>query len=522
MKQALQKLVRFKKYLALFGLGGLMVLSLPPLGIFPVLLVSIPGFIWLSQTAPSRFKSFLGGWVFGAGYFIFGLHWVSAALFVDIAVWGWVMPLSLVVGPALLGLFYGFIPLLAHRWRANTTAHALIFTAAWGAVEYARGHILTGFPWNFAGQSWEHILPLLQTVSLGGIYTLTLLTVLWAAVPVFYKSAPRMAHAVLLVLALLFCFGALRLMQNPTAQNGDHTVRVVQANIPQTMKWDPDEDWRNLEKHIALSASKEREENPPPRFVVWPESASRHDFEHFPEIGSYIGQRLPRGSIGVIGNIRVTLDAAGMPAQYHNSLTALGRNGEVLGAYDKHHLVPFGEYLPLRKYITFTPLALALSGIGDFTPGAGPQTVTVDGMPPFSPLICYEAIFPRAVVDPKNRPAWLVNVTNDGWYGQSAGPYQHLAISRLRAIEEGLPLVRAANTGISAVIDPLGRTVARLGLGETGQLDSILPAPLAKPTLYAAIGDGVFFALLVVIAGIGGYAARTRKDDNVTAESKKE
>lgn len=509
MKQALQTLSGYKKYLALFGFGALAVLSLPPLGLFPALLVSIPGLIWLSQCAPTKFKSFLGGWAFGAGYFIFGLYWVSAALFVDIDAWGWVMPFSLVVGPALLGIFYGFIPLLAHRWRETPVAHALIFTASWALVEYTRGHILTGFPWNFAGQSWEHVLPVLQTVSLTGIYGLTLLTVLWASVPTFYSIAPRLTRLAAVSFILLFCFGALRLMQIPTAQNGNVMIRIVQANIPQTLKWDPDEDWRNLERHIELSASPDREENPPPRFVVWPESASRHDFGHFPEIGSYIGQRLPRGSIGVIGNIRVTADKNEVPSAYHNSLTALGRKGDVLATYDKHHLVPFGEYLPFRKHITFEPLALALSGIGDFTPGDGPKTLRVDDMPAFSPLICYEAIFPRAVTDRSDRPAWLVNVTNDGWYGMSAGPYQHMAISRIRAIEEGLPLVRAANTGISAVIDPVGRTIARLGLGEKGRLDSILPAALPS-TLYATAGNTIFFVLLLIVGSAGLFLGRKK------------
>lgn len=511
IEQKLKNLGGFKKYLALFGLGAVSVLSLPPIGFFPVLFLTIPAFIWLSQTAAGKFKSFLGGWAFGAGYFIFGLHWVSAALFVDIAAWGWVMPFSLVLGPAVLGLFYGFIPLMVHYWRASMPAYPALFAASWALVEYLRGHILTGFPWNFAAQGWEYLLPVLQTVSLGGVYSLTLLTVFWAAAAC-YRAHKKWLLGAALSFLLLFCFGVLRLAQNPTVQNGETMIRIVQANIPQTMKWDPDEDWRNLEKHIALSASRAHEENPPPRFVVWPESASRHDFSHFKEIASYIGQRLPQNSVALIGNIRVTADRLENVSAYHNSLSALDRKGEVLGTYDKHHLVPFGEYLPLRAYITFKPLALALAGIGDFTPGDGAKTLQVADMPAFSPLICYEAIFPAAVADQTQRPAWLVNVTNDGWYGQSAGPYQHLAITRLRAIEEGLPLVRAANTGISAIIDPAGRMVARLGLGDTGQLDGILPAPLPR-TLYAAAGDKVFFALWLVFALMGIWAARQRKDD---------
>lgn len=507
MFDRLHNLSGFKKYAALFGFGALMVLGLPPIGFFPVIFASVPALVILTASAPTRFRSFLTGWAFGAGYFIFGLYWVSAALFVDIDQWAWVLPLSLIVGPALLGIFYGFIPMLVWQWRTKREAYALLFITVWALVEFVRGHVLTGFPWNLPAHVWNGVLPVLQTVSLVGLYGLSLLTLFWAILPVIYKNRPMTiaAAASFLVLA---GFGTGRLWQNPTQPSGDYQIRIVQPNLPQSMKWDPDEDWRNLERHMTLTqntdAEKEAErDNPPPRFIVWPETASTADMEHFPEIAQIIASRMPQNSTLVLGNLRVTLDRRQSPVAYHNSVTALNKKAEVEATYDKHHLVPFGEYIPFRQEMSFIqPLALAVSGIGDFTPGDGVKTIALEGRPSFSPLICYEVIFPRAVVDRENRPAWLVNVTNDGWYGNSAGPYQHLAISRLRAIEEGLPLVRAANTGISAVIDPVGRIIARQPLLTSGRLDSLLPKPL-PPTPYARFGNLAFYILCALFAFFG-------------------
>jgi apolipoprotein N-acyltransferase len=507
MIDRLQNLTGFKKYAALFGFGALMVLGLPPVGFFPVIFASVPALIILTAAAPTRFRSFLSGWVFGAGYFIFGLYWVSAALFVDIDQWAWVLPLSLIVGPAVLGIFYGFIPMLVWQWRAKREAYALLFITAWALIEFARGHVLTGFPWNLPGQVWDDVLPVLQTASLVGIYGLSLLTLFWASLPVIYKNR---VFAILAAVSFLVLsvFGIWRLTENPTQQSGAYLIRIAQANLPQSMKWDPDEDWRNLERHMALTKNTEAEkeaerENPPPRFIVWPETASTADLEHFPEIAQIIAAGMPQNSTLVLGNLRVTLDRRQSPVAYHNSVTAMNKKAVVEATYDKHHLVPFGEYIPFRREMSvIQPLALAVSGIGDFTPGSGVKTISLENRPSFSPLICYEVIFPRAVVDTENRPEWLVNVTNDGWYGNSAGPYQHLAISRLRAIEEGLPLVRAANTGISAVVDPVGRIIARQPLLTAGRLDSILPAAL-PPTPYALYGNMFFYVMAAFFALTG-------------------
>ncbi len=479
------------RYLAAFGLGALLTLTLPPFGLFPLALASVCGFIWLAQGAPSSWKALWTGWAYGAGFFITGLYWISVALFVDIASFGWVLPLSLIVGPCLLALLtYALIPVIAHRFRHDPLLHALVFITAWAAIEWIRGHALTGFPWNLPGYMWHHVLPVMQTASLVGIYGLTLLTLLWAALPALW-SCTRMRYGLLALFIAALAWGGLRLAFNPTQTTGAPVVRIVQGNVAQTMKWDEDAQWRNLEKHAHLS-----DKNTPADVVIWPETALTSDPVLFPEIGRYVAQNMPRDSIGIFGSLRITNASQPQP-DYHNGVYVMDSNGAVLGAYDKFHLVPFGEYIPYRNILQVTPIAAGISKIGDFTAGPGPRTLNGEGkVPPFSPLICYEVIFPAHVTDRHNRPAWLVNVTNDAWYGRSSGPYQHLEITRMRAVEEGLPLARAANTGISAMIDPLGRITARLALNETGAITTPLPAPL-PPTLYARLGDAPFALMLL-------------------------
>ena len=497
-KSHLQDLRGFKKYAAAFGLGALLTLTTPPLGIFPLLFLIVPGFATLARSSPTRFKAFATGWAFGSGYFIFGLYWVSAAMFVDIGEWAWAIPFSGILGPVVLALFYGVIPLLARPFVRNGAAHALAIAAAWSLVEYARGHVLTGFPWILPGYAWDWVLPVMQTAAFTGVYGLTLLTLCWAVLPLFYRH-DRLQHIVILSLVCAVAAGGIRLSLHPTEQSGSHNVRIVQANIPLATKMNKDEDWRNFEKHLDLSATKTPgSENI--TFVVWPETSLQSDISQFPDIAKLTAMKLPPKATGLLGAMRV-IENGPRDFVFYNSVTILDKKANVLGNYDKHHLVPFGEYIPFRDKLKLTPVSFAMDMIGDFGRGPGPRTMYVNTLPPFSPLICYEANFPGEVVDQKDRPAWLVNVTNDGWYGKTAGPHQHFAMARMRAVEEGLPLARAANTGISAMIDPLGRVIAQQPLGTAGFIDSILPLPLPQ-TVYARFGDTIFFLLLALVTGV--------------------
>ncbi len=493
LKSRLSALTGPKKYAAAFGLGAFMTLSLPPIGAFYVLLLCVPGFVWLVRACETKTEAFQTGWAFGAGYFMLGLYWVSFALFVDIQSFWWVLPLSAITGPAVLALFYALIPLAAWRYRAHEAAHALMLVTAWAGIEWLRGHVFTGFPWNLTGYTWHYLLPVMQANAAVGIYGVTLLTLLWAAMP----ALPRKFVPVIMASFLLVAgAGMVRLHLHPTEQSGAYTVRIVQPNIAQSLKWSVEDMWNNFQRHIELTASK-TELKQPITFVVWPETAVITDQQQFTEIASHIAMNLPAGSMALFGGLAVD------SGKYFNSVIALNKKAQVVAAYSKHHLVPFGEYIPFRKYLNMTPIANGIAGIGDFTPGGGVTTLSLgDGLPRPSPLICYEAIFPGAVARRDNRPDWLLNVTNDAWYRKSAGPHQHFETVRVRAIEEGLPLVRAANTGISATIDPLGRIIGMKPLGEGGVVDTILPKPL-PPTLYGRFGDALFFLMLALLAIFG-------------------
>ncbi len=479
-----------RKYAAAAALGALMTLAMPPVGAFYLLLLCVPGLVWLTQNAVTKRDAFLTGWAFGAGFFILGLYWISAAMFVDIAQFWWVVPLSLVVGPAVYALCYGLIPLLARRWRDNDEAYALALVAAWALVEWLRGHALTGFPWNLIGYTWHTFLPMMQGAAMFGIYGLTLLTLLWAAMPAQKKLLPL----VMFSFVLAGGGGLVRLASHPMVETA-YNVRIVQPNIPQEFKWDRDAYNRNMDQYMTLTS-----EPGEIAFVVWPETAAMGDLAASGQARA-IADSLPAGAIGLLGNLRTTADG-----RYYNSVVALNKNAQQVAVYDKHHLVPFGEYIPFRRWVNMTPIANGVAAIGDFTRGDGAATLPLAGLPKPSPLICYEAIFPGAVTG-DTRPDWLVNVTNDGWYGETAGPHQHFEIARMRAVEEGLPLARAANTGISAMIDPVGRIIGIKRLGETGTLDTPLPEPL-PPTLYARLGDLPFF---VMLAGVFGLAEALRR-----------
>ena len=496
----------WRRIAAAIGLGCVLTLCMAPLNFFPAALISVPGFIWLTQGCETRKQSFLAGWAFGCGYLISGFYWISAALFVDIGTWFWVLPLSLVVGPAVMALYtYSFIPLLVRPWRHDGVLYPVVFCVAWSAIEWLRGHLFTGFPWNLPAYMWHDAPPVMQLAALVGAYGLTLATLVWAALPAMADRRLRLLAAASFILTV--ALGGLRLWQHPTDSADSVNVRIVQANVPQTAKWSEEDMWRNLEKHARLS-----DPAMPADVVIWPETAVTTDPVMFPQVGQVVAKSLPPGSFGIIGSLRMTRETPEADIEYHNGVYLFDGQNRALASYDKFHLVPFGEYIPFRQWLKITPIAAGISKIGDFGAGPGPQTLAAGSkVPPFSPLICYEVIFPHAVVDTANaRPEWLVNVTNDGWYGRSAGPYQHLEISRLRAVEEGLPLARAANTGISAMIDPLGRITAELPLLTEGALT--VPLPHALPaTPYARLGDIAYVLLALAVLAVALWRRKQAK-----------
>ena len=510
LAQRVAALAGWRRALLALLLGACATAAMPPLYVVPALLVSLPGLVWLVDGSDKvgrrpAWRAFVAGGGFGVGYFATGLYWVAHALLVDAAKFGWLIPFVIGGLAGGLGLFIGAATAVTHLSRARGIARVLVLAVAWTAGEWLRGHIFTGFPWNLIGSAWADLVPMMQPAAAVGLYGLSLLTVLLAAMPATLAEAdgglPRWGGtiAAAVLLAGLWGGGSLRVAADPQATVPNLRLRLVQPDIPQSLKWDP----KLREQHLIHTMRLTREAGYEGiTHVIWPEAAVPFPLSADASLRQAIGTIIPPGGLLLTGAPRVA--GQGATFQAWNSLYALDGSGAIVGTFDKFHLVPLGEYVPFRGIL---PLEKITPGIGDFSAGPGPRTLSLPGLPPFSPLICYEIIFGGAVVDPAARPAWILNITNDAWFGISSGPYQHFASARFRAVEEGLPLARAANNGISAMVDPYGRVLASLGLGETGVLDVSLPQPL-PPTLYARYGDAILG--LLALAALALAAALRR------------
>lgn len=494
-----EDLAGWRRWGVAFLLGIFAALAMPPWNGLFFLLLSLPGLFWLVSTAPNHRTAFLLGLAFGFGHFFIGIYWITNALLVDADRFAWLVPivipglaLYLALFPAgsvltlrLLGRFFG-----TSGWRA-----AFLFALLWVIFEWLRGHLLTGFPWILMGHGWIVSDAMIQTAALIGSYGLSFVMVLVALMPIVLvqeKNAARLLPLLLmsLLIVLLWGAGTIRLFQAEAQNKTGIQLRIVQANIPQANKWRSDLREAHFEHHLALTMGASLEK---PNIIIWPEMAVPYILSDDPERRARIRLAIPVGGLLLTGAARLTKSIKNKRPMPSNGLVALNDNGEIVGGYDKFHLVPFGEYMPLRKWL---PLSRVVPGIGDFHRGPGPRTLLLPGLPALSPLICYEAIFPGRVLDTMERPRWLLNVTNDAWFGESSGPHQHFTSARFRAVEEGLPLIRAANTGISAIVDAYGRVRSSLDLGVEGVLDGSLP-PALEPTPYAKLQDGTLLGLLV-------------------------
>jgi apolipoprotein N-acyltransferase len=491
--------------LAAFLLGLASVLALPPVYALPVLLFTIPAFLTLIGRATSwRQAAWLGFW-FGFGHQLAGLYWVTHAILTDVAKFFWLVPLA-APGLALPMGLYAVIPALV-AWRVGPGwPRVLGFAGAWVVAELLRGWLFTGFPWNLIGTVWAFRPEPMQLASLIGVHGLSLLTIFLAGLPLLRSRGANLGG--LAVLAVWMGFGFWRLQAIPPAETPVRLV-LVQGNVAQDVKWDASQRLPIFQRYISLTSEAARASaaaHPDqPVLVIWPETASPFLLAQDPDAMRLAAQALPPGGLLLAGTVRAEWNAEGRLSNLYNSLVALNPAAEVVGIFDKAHLVPFGEYMPFGGLL---PIRMVTGGV-DFSAGPGPGALPLpDGLPTPGPLICYEVIFSGAVVGAE-RPAWLLNVTNDAWFGPSAGPYQHLAAARMRAVEEGLPMVRAAQTGISAVFDASGRQVARLGLGATGTIEAALPAPLS-PTPFAKGGLWIPIGLTAFSLLISGLFRRPR------------
>ncbi|WFU72546.1 apolipoprotein N-acyltransferase [Bradyrhizobium sp. CB2312] len=504
----------WKRALIAMAAGALSVLALAPFNIFPVLFITFPVLVWLIDGAGAgRYggvpAAALTGYWFGLGYFVPGLYWIGYAFFVDADVFAWLTPFAVLGLPAYLSIFTAMGFALARLlWTKNAT-RVLALAASLTISEWLRGHALTGFPWNTFGYALSEPLPLAQTASLIGLWGMTFLTVAIFASPAtlidrtpdrrLQWRVPAAAIALLIVMAI---FGAVRLSLHPTTMVAGTKLRLMQPDLQQDAKFNYAAKAEVMKKYLALSDRASGPQSTGVRdatILIWPESAFPFFLTREADAMAQITELLPKGTVLITGSVRAPDLPRGVPVtRAYNSIYVIDHDGSVLSVYDKLHLVPFGEFLPYQDLMEKLGFEQLTRVRGGFIPGTMRHALSVPGAPSALPLICYEAIFPGEVAGRNERPGWIVNLTNDGWFGISTGPYQHLEQARMRAIELGLPLVRSANTGVSAVIDPVGRTIASLGLGIEGILDASLPAAI-PPTVYARVGD-VPAAMLVALA----------------------
>ncbi len=487
-----------------FALGAVAALAMPPVHLVPVLLVSLPGLLVMATAAPTARRAAWIGLAWGWGFHVAGLHWLTNAILTEVERFWWLVPIAVPALALPLGAFT-VIPALVARLGAPGWPRLVAFAAAWTAAEMLRGVLFTGFPWNLLGTAWAFGALPIQAAAWIGVHGLSLATALMALAPLAGRRGWAGAGLALLAFAGI---GLLRLWPEEPAPH-EVAVVLVQGNVAQETKWREDTRWPIFRRYIELTAEGVRiaqQEAPASRILaVWPETASPFLLANDAEAARLATQPLPPEGLLLAGTVRAQFDAAQRASAVWNSMVALDAQGTLLGTVDKTYLVPFGEFMPLRGLI---PLRVVRSGM-DFTPGPGPRALALPGLPSFTGLICYEVIFPGAVVGPE-RPEFLVNITNDAWFGVSAGPWQHLAAARLRAVEEGLPLLRAAQTGISAVFDAHGRVVAELGLARTGVVVAPLPRAGAA-TPYSLAGPVIPIGLLALATVAAGAATQRRR-----------
>lgn len=487
--------------------GVLMTGGHPPVFLPWLLFLAVPLVVLLVSAAPTARAAAWIGWGAGFGYFATGLHWIGHAFVVDAERFAWLMPLGVVALPAGLALFWALAFWATRRLvRGDPISVAFMLAALWSVVEFARSHVLTGLPWALPGYVWVDT-PAMQVAAWVGPYGITLLTLLLTGLTGVAIQARRPIIAALAIAAgvVIWFAGAARIPAEIAYAEDAPVIRIVQPNAAQAVKWQPGFRAHFYRRALSATGAPPDPELGPAAIVIWPETAAYTVPTSEPSEVARIAERAG-GAVVLAGALFGEVTPNG--DRWTNALVTILPDGRLGPRYDKHHLVPFGEYLPFEE--TLTALGLSQFAIrGGFARGPGPQTLVVPGIPSFSPLICYEAIFPHEIVG-ETRPDWLVQPTNDAWFGGFAGPQQHYAQARIRAIEQGLPMVRAANTGISAIVSPHGQEVISIGLGLDGYADERLPAPL-EPTVYSRFGDALFFFLFAVIAAL----ALVRRDNGI-------
>jgi apolipoprotein N-acyltransferase len=481
-----------------FFAGVLMTLTLPPIFALPFLIPAFTILYLLIDAAPSPKRAFADGWWWGMGWHVTGLYWFCIALLTDPEKFAWLIPFCLLGLNAIIALYAAIACWLWKKTQKRGLRGIILFSIFWTLIEFARGHLFSGFPWNLAGYVFAASDALLQMASLIGVYGLTWFAVLLGVIPatLFCCDKRQARFAIALTYTLLMVgmgWGEWRLMQAPTDDTGIR-LRLVQANIEQNMRWDPAYRRQVLDDHIRLTRLPGIDTID---VVIWPETSVPYAIESGDVLAQLMGKAIAPNAHLIFGGLRI--EGNEHDWRMFNSMRVLDHNGKIVSNYDKIKLVPFGEFIPFRDVL---PKALLTpAGEKDFSVGQRGMTLDIpDAAHALLPLICYEVIFPELMVaDPSfSSPAWLLNITNDAWFGTSSGPYQHFHMARMRAVEQGLPLVRVANTGVSAITDGYGRVLSKMGLGYKGVTDVTLPYALKSKNPYVSLGNSLFFGLIFI------------------------
>ena len=521
----------WRRALVAFAAGALAVLAHAPYDFFAAAFVSFPILVWLLDGAtaspPAGFlkrlaPAFVTGWWFGLGYFLAGLWWIGSALLVEADSFAWALPLAVLGIPAMLAVFYGFAAVVARLAWTNGIGRIAALAFAFGLAEWLRSFIFTGFPWNPIGLAAMPIPLLMQSVSITGMIGMNALAVFVFALPALLagnRGVRAGFAAAMLLVAFHLAFGFYRLAASPDEAEKQLAVRIVQPAVDLGEKWDDSVRDRIFADTMELSARPPQPGMPKPQLILWPETAVPFLFTERPGMLTAIGDMLDEGQMLMTGAVRAEpVSADGGREQYYNSVAAIGDTGEIVDAVDKVHLVPFGEYLPFADMLARFGLEQLVAGPMTFVAGSERRAITLPGGVAALPYVCYEIIFPDLLHDVPPTDL-LINVTNDAWFGDTPGPYQHFRQAQIRAVESGLSLVRSANTGISGMIDPRGSVVDALAMDVRGVVDVTVPIrgrEALKSDWIAKLDPHLNgLAILVLFAAFAGVARlRQRVGEN--------
>ncbi|MFT4320337.1 apolipoprotein N-acyltransferase [Bartonella bacilliformis] len=479
----------WKRQICAFLCGGLTAFALPPFFLTPICFLTFPVFVVLLdaintiQNKKIRFlTSALTCGNFGFGYFVFSLWWLSNALLIDPIAFAWVIPFAIFGLPACLALYWFFSGLLVSLLWTKGIARFFVLAFSAGLAEWLRATLFTGFPWNSIAYTAMPTPMLMQSNAIVGLYGMNILAVLSYSLPTVLLTNEKKCGALFLCFFLILIhsgFGFYRLNTAPNIadyQNSSYWVRIIQPSIQQSKKLNSATQTNIFETHLNLSRTSTNNKTPEPDFIVWPETSVPYILNEISAITKQIASVLKSQQSAIIGAVRTSSSNASI--NYFNTIQVIDSEGNISNTSDKLHLVPFGEYIPYQSLLNKIGLHAIANNIGGFSAATVRKTVTMLNGFSYLPLICYEVIFPNEMTFKGSPPQAIINVTNDAWFGVTPGPYQHFQQAQLRAVELGIPLIRAANNGISAVIDPYGRIISSLKLNVIGSLDSPIPSPI--------------------------------------------